>query len=90
MKNPMIDKCKHMILPLYLSGLAASIALLFSYPPLVYVFMAAIFIGLIAGLKYGERISNKVITLVMRCSYVWLVLILALSLAKAARPYFVL
>lgn len=78
-----------MVLALYILGLASSIALFFSYPPLGYFFIVIMFIGLIAGMKYGELINNKVILFLMRFSYAWLVILLALSIAKTVRSYVV-
>ena len=81
---------KNIILALYILGLSSSVALFFSYVPLTYFFMVTIFISLISGIKYSGLISNKTIIVLMRGSFIWLAILLALSIAKTVRPYIVL
>ena len=81
---------ENIILALYILGLSSSVALFFSYMPLTYFFMVTIFISLISGIKYSGLISNKTIIVLMRGSFIWLAILLALSIAKTVRPYIVL
>ena len=90
MEAVLTNQSKNIILALYILGLISSVAVFFSYSPLVYLFMAGMFIGLISGLKYGETVSSKFLLFIMRFSYLWLVILLILSISKTVRPYVVL
>jgi len=65
----------------------SSIALFFSYEPFAYVLLGFVVLGIILGLKLRTTITNRLAFKLYSISYIWLVVVVVLSVAKALRPH---
>ena len=74
----------------FIAGMVASIGLFFSFPPVSYILVMVMFSGLILGLIHIEKQTNKRLRVVIYCSCVWLIILLAMSVAKVAKQYVVM
>ncbi len=82
------EKATKISLPLIFTvGIISSFCLFFSYPPLSYILMILMFSGLIAGLIFIEGQTSKKIRFMLLFSNTWLIILLAMSVAKTLRPY---
>jgi len=79
-----------LLLSLFTIGMLSSVALFFSYVPVSYILLFFMFSGLISGLIYAEKHNNKSLRLGIYSSSAWLIVLLALSVAKIIRQYIVI